>query len=169
MAIHRHTQGFTLIELVVVIVILGILAAVAMPKFTDLSKEARIAKLNGLAGALHAVAQQWNAACLLDPKTDCLTTTSGVDITRDGITATIYRGYPKGGPSLNQTNIDTLLNFSGFSLYNYSVHDTSFLITNAPTSSACRVAYCTNNTTTAPVYCGPDTGTYRVYIFSNGC
>lgn len=48
----RKQQGFTLIELVVVIIILGILAVVAAPKFVNLQSDARVSALQGLKGAI---------------------------------------------------------------------------------------------------------------------
>lgn len=48
----RKQQGFTLIELVVVIIILGILAVVAAPKFINLQSDARVSALQGLKGAI---------------------------------------------------------------------------------------------------------------------
>ena len=49
---RKVQAGFTLIELVVVIVILGILAAVALPKFIDLTGDANQAAVKGFAGAI---------------------------------------------------------------------------------------------------------------------
>lgn len=47
-------RGFTLIELVLVVVILGILSVVALPKFIDLSEEAQVSAIKGLAGSIES-------------------------------------------------------------------------------------------------------------------
>lgn len=51
---NRKQSGFTLIELVMVIAILGVLSAVALPRFVDLRNEASVAAVAGVVGAINA-------------------------------------------------------------------------------------------------------------------
>jgi len=100
----KQQSGFTLIELVIVIVILGLLAATALPRFSNLTQSARVASLNGVAGSLRSAASIAHATQLVTPGAN-----SNTAVTMDGQSISMANGWPTAA---NVSNV--LTDFTGY-------------------------------------------------------
>jgi MSHA pilin protein MshA len=85
---HMQQAAFTLIELVVVIVILGLLAATALPRFISITTDGRIAKMNGAAASMASAGSLAHAAQLV------ANLAPASSISMEGATVTMINGYP---------------------------------------------------------------------------
>jgi MSHA pilin protein MshA len=171
------SRGFTLIELIAVIAITGVLAAIALGRYADLSGSARSAAINGLAGSVNSAV---SLVIALTAIRGAGTAGSQVGITyvtlADGTQIRVWNGYPDrwcdgigltqigatvpaGGCYLSTAAVASN-NFTFYGAGNSTIPngDAGWRIESAPTPINCAVGY---------NYGG--TGTPTVYAYTSGC
>jgi MSHA pilin protein MshA len=160
---HKNSlkqSGFTIIELVVVITIIAILAAVALPRFTNMQVDARISKANAILGAIRAASGLTHSRCLLDmaknPVGTCTATAGTANM--EGTLVTMLNQYPtaNAGGIVAAAQLNAGLDAVTISAGGAGVSTAiTFQMVGAATATACQVTYTTGAAPVAGVVNAP--------------
>lgn len=146
----RNQQGFTLIELIVVIVILGILAATALPKFVDLSGDARTGVIRGVEASMRGANTMLYGKAAANNVQNAATASVSATST---ISVSLAYGY-----AANVTELAKVLDLNPIGDFNVNAGNIQHH--NATSTANCQVAY------TAPTAVG---GTPTYVTTTSGC